>query len=82
MDSPENIFNHLVFSDENDVVYEDDEYKTEHKEYDLNEIVKDLAFYGYHFENVKVRVDVNNFDSEDVAFIIDDMIGNNVESEE
>ena len=30
-DTPEHIFDRLVFSDENDVVYQDDDYKNAHK---------------------------------------------------
>ena len=33
-DSAENIFDRLVFSDENDVIYKDDDYKNQHKEAD------------------------------------------------
>ncbi|MCD7826380.1 MAG: hypothetical protein LUH14_10540 [Clostridiaceae bacterium] len=43
-DSRENIFNRLVFSDENDVVYKDDDYKNKHKEHYLEEILKDQAW--------------------------------------
>ena len=51
-DTPENIFERLVFSDENDVVYRDDDYKNEHKEYYLNEIKKDLEWYGSVYQNI------------------------------
>lgn len=45
-DTPENIFSRLVFSDENDVIYTDDQYKNKHKAYYLNEIQEDLNWYG------------------------------------
>lgn len=45
-DTPENIFSRLVFSDENDVIYTDDQYKNKHKAYYLNEIQEDLNWYS------------------------------------
>lgn len=46
IDTAENIFDRLVFSDENDVVYKDDEYKEAHREHYLSEIQGDLDWYG------------------------------------
>lgn len=46
LDSPENIFERLVFSDENDVIYYDDNYKNKHKNHYLNEIKEDIHWYG------------------------------------
>lgn len=43
-DSEEHIFERLVFSDENDNVYKDDEYKEEHKEYYINDIHEDIVY--------------------------------------
>lgn len=34
-DSAENIFDRLVFSDENDVIYKDDDYKNRHKDMEV-----------------------------------------------
>lgn len=45
-DTPENIFSRLIFSDENDNVYEDDQYKNDHREYYLGAIQEDLDWYG------------------------------------
>lgn len=45
-DTPENIFSRLIFSDENDNVYEDDQYKNDHREYYLEAIQEDLDWYG------------------------------------
>ena len=45
-DTPENIFSRLVFSDENDVIYKDDEYKNEHKDYYMEDIIEDQKWYG------------------------------------
>ncbi len=51
-DSYENIFDRLVFSDENDVIYKDDDYKNEHKEHYLEEILEDQAWYGEIYSNI------------------------------
>ena len=45
-DTPENIFSRLVFSDGNDNIYTDDQYKNEHKDYYMREIQADLDWYG------------------------------------
>lgn len=37
-DTPENIFSRLVFSDENDEIYTDDNYKNANKDYYMKEI--------------------------------------------
>lgn len=41
-DTPTNIFDRLVFSDENDIIYTDDIYKNKHRNYYINEIINDL----------------------------------------
>lgn len=51
-DSPENIFERLVFSDENDVIYHDDDYKNKHKSHYLNEIKEDIHWYGSVYSNI------------------------------
>ena len=45
-DTPENIFDRLVFSDENDHIYKDDEYKNKRRDYYLEDIQEDLKWYG------------------------------------
>ena len=42
IDTPENIFDRLVFSDENDNIYMDDKYKNQRKDYYLNDIQEDI----------------------------------------
>lgn len=66
-DSAENIFDRLVFSDENDVIYVDDEYKMRHKKYYLSEINKDLEWYGGVYKCIKNKFDINNKAPKDVA---------------
>ncbi|MCF0105785.1 MAG: hypothetical protein HUJ53_03390 [Holdemanella sp.] len=41
-DHPQHIFDRLVFSDENDGIYKDDEYKNARKDYYMREIIEDL----------------------------------------
>jgi len=59
-DSPENIFQRLVFSDENDGIYKDYEYKNLHKKYFISEIKKDMACYKSSFSKVKNKFHMNN----------------------
>ena len=60
-DSPENIFSRLIFTDENDQVYEDSaEYREEHKAYYLKEIKKDITFYKRSFAKIENKFQINN----------------------
>ena len=61
-DTPENIFDRLVFSDENDNIYKDDEYKNKRRNYYLKEIQEDLNWYGRVYADLGVenRVFINN----------------------
>lgn len=58
IDSPQNIFDRLVFSDKNDVLYKEDDYKYEHLEYYISEINKDLDWYGYVYTDIKNKFDI------------------------
>ena len=68
-DTPENIFSRLVFSDENDEIYTDDNYKNANKDSYMREIQADLDWYG--MVNAKIgihnRVFVDNKSSEEVV---------------
>ena len=68
-DTPENIFSRLIFSDENDDIYTDDNYKNANKDYYMKEIQEDLDWYG--MVNAKIgihnRVFVNNKSPEEVV---------------
>lgn len=59
-DSVENIFDRLVFSDENDRVYKDDDYKNAHKSHYLKEIYEDLKWYGSVYAMIENKYDMNN----------------------
>lgn len=58
-DTPENIFARLVFSDENDIIYQDDDYKNKHKDHYLKEIQEDLAWYGSVYQNILNKFFIN-----------------------
>ena len=53
-DTPKNIFSRLVFSDENDIVYKDDHYKNERKEFYLRDIQADLDWYGRIYAEIGI----------------------------
>lgn len=60
IDTPENIFERLVFSDENDVEYHDDKYKNAHKDYYLHEICEDIVYYSrYSFAAIENKFDMH-----------------------
>ena len=59
-DTHENIFQRLVFSDENDEIYKDDEYKNLHKKYYISEIKKDISCYKSSFSKVENKFHMNN----------------------
>ncbi len=52
-DTPENIFDRLVFSDENDNIYEDEEYKYEHYNEYINDIKEDRIYYREAFKHIE-----------------------------
>lgn len=68
-DTPENIFSRRIFSDENDEIYTDDNYKNANKDYYMKETQADLDWYG--MVNAKIgihnRVFVNNNSPEEVV---------------
>ena len=62
-----NIYDRLVFSDENDNIYQGDEYKELHRDHYLEDIIEDRLFYGEAFKNAPNVMNVNNRLPEDVA---------------
>lgn len=58
-DTPENIFARLVFSDENDCIYRDDDYKNARKDHYLAEIQEDSAWYGSVYQNITNKFFIN-----------------------
>jgi shikimate kinase len=67
VDSPHNIFDRLVFSDENDNIYKDDEYKNRHRQHYLHEISADLEWYGKVYSVIENKFEVNGMPAELVA---------------
>ena len=66
-DSAKNIFDRLVFSDEDDNIYEDIEYKNLHKAHYMREIIVDIAWFSKVYEKINNKCSVNNLSPEQVA---------------
>ena len=62
VDTPANIFDRLVFSDTDDTIYKDDDYKNQRRDYYMSDIKADLECYGnvYSKIGVKNRFEINN----------------------
>lgn len=77
-DTPENIFNRLVFSDENDEIYDDsDEYKNKHKYHYLDEIVSDIYYYCKVYKDIEAKYFINGKSIKEAADELTDLIVNN-----
>jgi len=63
-----------VFSDENDVVYHDDEYKNAHKSWYLSEIRKDQQWYGNKYKAIEQKYHMNGETPEETAQGLIDML--------
>jgi shikimate kinase len=59
VDSAENIFDRLVFSDKNDNIYKDDDYKSKHKAHYLAEIREDLKWYSSVYADIKHQFNIS-----------------------
>lgn len=61
-DTAENIFDRLIFSDENDNLYEDDDYKELHRKHYLSDIQGDIDWYGtvYSQMGIKNKLEIQN----------------------
>ena len=68
-DTHESIFSQLVFSDENDNIYKDDEYKNAHREHYLKDIQEDLYWYGQIYDEMGIHdyIIVDNKPQKEVA---------------
>ena len=66
-DTPEHIFDRLVFSDEHDVVYADDEYKNKHKAYCLEDIRQDILAMDKVCRNIPWRYEMDGRTAETIA---------------
>lgn len=54
VDTPENIFERLVFSDENDKIYTDDEYKNQRRDFYIKDIQEDIKWYGSVYSQIGI----------------------------
>ena len=70
IDSPENIFERLIFTDDNDHVYTDDEYKYAHKDYYLKEIKEDLKAFKTAFRDIENKVYIDGLNAEEAANLV------------
>lgn len=75
-DSAKHIFQRLVFSDENDNIYVDKEYKEAHKEYYMKEIREDILYVKQTFKKIKWKYFVDNKPVEQVVSELYEMLGN------
>lgn len=75
-DSPDHVFERLVFADENDVIYKDDEYKNKHKDYYLTELIRDCYYYYKIYEDIPSKYFIDNKSIEDAAADLTDCILN------
>ena len=73
-DTKENIFDRLVFSDENDRIYKDDEYKEAHREHYLKEIREDIQYAKRTFRQIQWKYFMDNKSPEQVAKEIAEML--------
>lgn len=73
LDDAENIFERLVFSDEHDQIYKDDECKNAHKDYYLSEIKADIQWYGNVYKNIRNKLYICN---DEVETVVDRIIIN------
>lgn len=69
-DSVKNIFDRLVFADENDVVYKDDEYKNKYKAHYLREIEEDIKAFRPSFEKIKHKIRLHGKTPEEGAKMV------------
>lgn len=67
LDSTENIFERLVFSDENDVLYHDDDYKNKRKTHYISEIKADIHWYGSVYSNIAHKFHMSGRTTEEVV---------------
>jgi shikimate kinase len=68
-DSPENIFERIIYTDENDEVYDNEEYKQSHRKELIREIKKDITCYGAKYKSIGMsgRFNINGDSAEAVA---------------
>lgn len=66
-DTPENIYKRLIFTDENDQEYIDDEYKKQHEKEYMKSIKNDISGYKAAFSKIEHKIDISGKDAEEAA---------------
>ena len=66
-DSEEHIFQRLIFSDENDIVYKDDAYKDKHKKDYIKDIHEDIVDARKTYKKVQNKYYINNQSIDEVV---------------
>lgn len=70
-DTEEHIFQRLVFSDDEDNIYEDDLYKEQNKDYYIKDIHEDIVYTRRTFSKIKNKYFMNN---QSVDKVVDDLV--------
>lgn len=66
-DTEEHIFQRLVFSDENDIIYKDDEYKEQRRDYYIKDIHDYIVFGRKTFKKIKNKYFIDNRSVDEVV---------------
>lgn len=69
-DSPEHIFQRLIFADADDNIYEDEEYKQAHKAHYLSEIREEIRDTKPTFKKIVNKYSINN---QPVETVVDEL---------
>ena len=70
IDSPENIFERLVFTDDNDNEYTDNEYKLSHRDYYIEEIKENMKYFKAAFSKIENKVHIDGLNAEEAANLV------------
>lgn len=70
VDDAENIFNRIIFTDENDIEYKDEEYKNKHKKHYLRIIREDILWYKNVYKVINNKFNINNNTVDEVVMKI------------
>ena len=70
IDSPENIFERLIFTDDNDNEYTDNDYKMSHRDYYIKEIKKEMTAFKAAFSKIENKVYIDGLNVEEAANLV------------
>lgn len=66
-DTAENIFDRLIFTDENDEPYHDDEYKNARKSKYIKAIKEDIRYFKSAFSKIEHKINIAGLDADKAA---------------